>query len=161
MITIRSADDPASLEAARTLVRAHFQAHSAVHDAAATESVVGALPAPYVPPRGGIWVAWDGEEALGCVALQEIAPDIAEMKRMYVRPDARGRGVGRRLTEHAIAAATAWRYERLRLGTLATMQPAQQLYESVGFRPIAPYRPIEFGDTLFYELALNTSLAVH
>jgi dihydrofolate reductase/ribosomal protein S18 acetylase RimI-like enzyme len=155
MIEIRSVhDDPASLAAARDFVRAHFEAHSAAHDAAATERVVAALPAPYDTPRGGLWVAWSDGEPLGCVALNELAPEIAELKRMYVRPDARRRGVARRLTEHAAAVATARGFRRLRLGTLATSDGAQRLYEGAGFRRIAAYRAVEFGDTLFYERPL-------
>lgn len=155
MIEIRTADDPASLAAARTLVRAHMLAHSEAHDVVAVERVVNALPAPYAPPRGALWVAWDGDAAVGCLALQELALDTAELKRMYVAPEARGRGVARRLAEHAIAAATAFGYSRLRLGTLTTMHAAQRLYASVGFRRIAPYRPVEFGETWFYERVLD------
>ena len=73
---------------------------------------------------------------------------------MYVRPEARGRGIARRLTEHAIAIASARGYSQLRLGTLTSAHAAQRLYTSLGFRLIAPYRPVEFGDTLFYELPL-------
>lgn len=159
MIEIRSADDPATLAAARSLIRAHILAHSTAHDAAAADRIVTALPAPYLPPEGALWVAWAGIEALGCVALQALAPDTAELKRMYVRPEARGRGVARRLTTHAIATARALGYARLRLGTLATMHAAQELYASVGFRRIAPYRPVEFGDTWFYELTLDAPAA--
>jgi ribosomal protein S18 acetylase RimI-like enzyme len=100
-------------------------------------------------------VAWEDEEALGCVALQELEPDTAELKRMYVRPESRGRGVARRLTEHAIAVATARGYSRLRLGTLPPMYAAQQLYVSLGFRRVPPYRPVEFGETWFYERPLG------
>lgn len=152
MIEIRSVEDPASLFAARSLVRAHVQDRT--HDAAAAERVVAALPEPYVAPRGVLWVAWENEEALGCVALQELATDTAELKRMYVRPESRGRGVARRLVEHAIEAASARGYGRLRLGTLTTMRAAQSLYASLGFRRIEPYRPVEFGETWFYERAL-------
>ncbi|GLC25958.1 GNAT family N-acetyltransferase [Roseisolibacter agri] len=150
-IEIRGADDPASLAAARALIRAHILAHSTAHDAEAAERIVEALPAPYV----ALWVAWRGDEALGCVALHALAPDTAELKRMYVRPEARGRGVARRLTEHAIAEATARGCVRLRLGTLTTMHAAQRLYLSLGFARIAPYRPVEFGETWFYERALG------
>jgi ribosomal protein S18 acetylase RimI-like enzyme len=157
MIEIRIADDAASLDAARTLIRAHIHSSSTVHDAAAADKVVAALPAPYLAPTGALWVAWVEGEALGCVALQEIGPGTAELKRMYVRPQARGRGVGRRLTEHALAAARAQGYARLCLGTRTTAHAAQRLYASIGFRRIAPYRPIEFGDTWFYELLLDSS----
>ena len=155
-IDIRSAEDPASLAAARALVRDHMAAHSANHDAESIERVVSALPAPYLAPGGGLWVAWDGEDALGCVALNALEPATAELKRMYVRPEARGRGVARRLSEHAIAVATARGYARLRLGTLPSMLAAQQLYESLGFVRIAPYRVEEFGETWFYERELAT-----
>ena len=155
MIEIRSAaEDPASLDAARALVREHFLAHSTAHSAAETEAVVAALPAPYETPRGGLWVAWSDDAPVGCVAIQELAPDTAELKRMYVRPEARRRGVARRLTEHAVAVAAALGFRRLRLGTLETMDAAQRLYESVGFRRIEPYRAVEFGDTVFYERPL-------
>ncbi len=154
MIEIRNADDPASLAAARELVRAHIRDNSAAHDAATTERIVAALPAPYVAPAGDLWVAWARSEAVGCVALQALAPDTAELKRMYVRPEARGRGVARQLLVHAVGAAVARGYRRLRLGTLPTMDAAQRLYTSVGFRRIAPYRPVEFGETWFYELML-------
>lgn len=156
MIEIRSAEDPASLTAARSLVRDHMTAHAGVHDAGAIERLVEALPAPYVGPRGALWVAWEGTAALGCVALHPLTPTTGELKRMYVRPEARGRGVARRLIEHAIAVASAWGYARLRLGTLPTMRPAQQLYESLGFQRIAPYREEELGETWFYERWLGS-----
>jgi mannose-6-phosphate isomerase-like protein (cupin superfamily) len=76
---------------------------------------------------------------------------------MYVRPESRGRGVARRLAEHAVAAAGALGYARLRLGTLPTMHAAQRLYGSLGFRRIAPYRAVEFGETWFYERTLHES----
>ena len=154
MVEIRSIEDPSSLAAARSLVRDHIVAHSTIHDAEAAERVAAALPAPYVAPRGALWVAWEDGEALGCLALHEIAPDTAELKRMYVRPEARGRGVARQLTEHAIAVATARGYSRLRLGTLRSMEAAQQLYASLGFQRIPAYRPVEFGETWFYERRL-------
>src|SRR5262245_42256792 len=112
VIEIRIADNTVSLAAARTLVRAHVLAISGVDGVGTAERVAAALPAPYVEPRGALWVAWDGDRALGCLALQELARDTAELKRMYVTPEARGHGVARRLTEHAIAVAAARGYAR-------------------------------------------------
>jgi GNAT superfamily N-acetyltransferase len=155
MIEIRAVEDTASIAAARSLVRAHIAAHSAIHDAEAVERVVAALPEPYVAPRGVLWVAWEDEQALGCLALHELAPDTAELKRMYVRPESRGRGVARRLTERAIAFATSRGYARLRLGTLPDMHAAQQLYASLGFQRVPAYRSVEFGETWFYERTLG------
>jgi len=125
-----------------------------MHDAAEVERIVAALPAPYITPLGTLWVAWRATDALGCAALQEIGPRVAELKRMYVRPEMRGFGVGRFLTEHALACARVRGYTKIRLGTLATAHAAQKLYESHGFLRIKPYRGAEFGGTVFYELVL-------
>ncbi|MDF1506015.1 GNAT family N-acetyltransferase [Roseisolibacter sp. H3M3-2] len=153
-VEIRSAaDDPASLEAARALVREHVLAHSTAHGPDAAERLAAALPAPFAP-RGGLWVAWAGGEALGCVALQPLADGAAELKRMFVLAAARGREAARALQAHAIAEALARGHAVLRLGTLTTMHAAQRLYEGAGFRRVPAYRPTEFGDTWFYERAL-------
>ena len=158
MLVILSADEPELISAARKLVRAHMFAGSTQHSREEIESVVRRLPDPYVAPTGSLWVAMLDETALGCVALQEIAPGVSEMKRMYVRPEARGEGVGRQLTNHAIAYARLRGDEFMRLGTLSTALAAQHLYGSLGFQRIAPYRPLEFGETWFYELRLREAM---
>jgi len=156
MIEIHPVSEARALAAARDLIREHVAAHSEAHDPGSIAALLAALPAPYVPPGGGIWLAWDGAEAAGCVALHALSKEIAEVKRMYVRPASRGRGIARELGERVIAEARALGYGHLRLGTLTTMFAAQSLYESLGFEPIPPYRSVEFGDTLFYELDLRT-----
>lgn len=155
MIEIHPVSTADALAAARDLIREHLEANSEAHDAGSTAAKLAALPAPYVPPAGGIWLAWDGAEAAGCVALHALTPEIAEVKRMYVRPASRGRGIARELGERVIAEARELGYARLRLGTLTTMFAAQNLYSSLGFEPIPPYRSVELGDTLFYELDLR------
>jgi GNAT superfamily N-acetyltransferase len=158
MIEIHPVSTTDALAAARDLIREHLEAHAHAHGAVSTAAILGALPAPYVPPGGGIWLAWDGAEAAGCVALHALTPEIAEVKRMYVRPASRGRGIARGLGQRVIAEARALGYGHLRLGTLTTMLAAQSLYASLGFEPIPPYRSVEFGDTLFYELDLHASI---
>lgn len=155
MIEIRTADDPEALATAKRLISAHFAAHSEHHDRASSEAIVAALPEPYVPPRGGLWVVFVDGLGAGCAALREIDADTGEVKRMYVDPQMRGNGIARMLANHVIEQARAIGYKRLRLGTLASMVPAQSLYESLGFQSIPAYRPDEFGHTVFYELMLD------
>jgi len=151
---IEPVTDERSLSAAKELIRDHFEAHSEAHDPSQISAIVDKLPDPYVSPAGGLWVAWDGDDAVGCVALQSLSSDTGEVKRMYVRPEHRGKGIARALSRHVIGEARARGYAKLRLGTLASMLPAQKLYEGLGFQPIEPYRNIEFGTTRFYELDL-------
>jgi GNAT superfamily N-acetyltransferase len=159
MIEIRTAADPEALATAKRLIGDHFAAHFQHHDQTASEKIINALPEPYVPPRGGLWVAFVDGKGSGCAALREIDDETAEVKRMYVDPEMRGNGIARLLASHVIQKARDIGYKRLRLGTLATMKPAQSLYESLGFQPIPAYRPDEFGHTVFYELVLDDSPA--
>jgi ribosomal protein S18 acetylase RimI-like enzyme len=110
------------------------------------EQEVAALPGKYAEPAGRILLAWRGEQALGCVAMRPLqAAGDCEMKRLYLRPAARGEQLGRKLAGAICAAAREAGYRRICLDTLPTMGAAQGLYASLGFVPIAPYvfNPIE------------------
>ena len=113
------------------------------------------MPGPYIPPRGGIWLALASDVGIGCVALREIDEQSAEVKRMFVEDEWRGRGVGRTLLRELIDGARARGYSLLRLGTLADMNAAQALYRSLGFTPTERYRSDELVDTRFMVLALD------
>ena len=118
------------------------------------EAEVASLPGDYVPPTGALLLAELDGRPVGCVAMRPWNTETAEMKRLFVRPEGRGSGAGRALAEAVIACARRAGYRRMRLDTLPTMTAARRLYESLGFREIAPYRFNPIPGTAFLELAL-------
>lgn len=112
------------------------------------------LPGKYSPPKGILLLANVGGKAAGCIALRLISDDICEMKRLYVRSDFRGTGLGKKLAERLIKEARTLGYRYMRLDTLATMKSAQNLYLSLGFYDIAPYVYNPIDGTRYMELKL-------
>lgn len=111
------------------------------------------LPFEYDP----ILIAWTDGTAAGVVALRRIDDATCEMKRLYVRPEFRGKSVGRSLSQAMIAEAKQRGFQRMRLDTLPAMQEAIRLYESLGFTDIEPYRYNPIAGSRYMELALTES----
>ncbi|MDH3474582.1 MAG: GNAT family N-acetyltransferase [Rhodospirillales bacterium] len=124
------------------------------------EEELANLPGSYAPPGGGLWLARVGGEPAGVVGLRPLEDGISELKRLWVRPAYRGHGLGRRLTETAIAAARAAGYRALRLDTVgALMASARALYDDLGFREIPPYYHNPQPEVSYLELALTDEAA--
>lgn len=114
------------------------------------------LPGDYVAPAGGLWLLTSTDQAAGCVALHQIGPQVSEMKRLYVRPQFRGCGLGRILAERAIQDARQMGHLRLRLDTVEpAMKTAVALYRKLGFREIPPYRANPIAGALYMEFEIR------
>ena len=119
------------------------------------ETELKTLPGKYQPPDGALILALvEGKEA-GCIALRKISKDICEMKRLYVRDEYRGLGLGKKLVGMIIDEAVNKHYQYMRLDTLPTMKSAQSLYSSFGFYDIEPYVYNPIQGTRFMELKLR------
>lgn len=150
-----AAASPEDLMWARELFREYAATLGFALDFQGFEEEMAALPGEYAEPEGTIVLAFAGEEPAGCVALRPLEEAGAcEMKRMYVRPAARGRGLGRQLGERVMDDARARGYRVMRLDTIDTMIPAIALYEDLGFRTIPPYRFNPIKGALYFEAEL-------
>jgi ribosomal protein S18 acetylase RimI-like enzyme len=101
------------------------------------EEELASLPGIYSPPTGRLLVAKQDGRSVGCIALIGRGAEIGELKRLYVKSDARGGRIGARLVAALITEAREIGYHRLILSTHATMEAAQSIYEAAGFHRVA------------------------
>jgi ribosomal protein S18 acetylase RimI-like enzyme len=102
-----------------------------------------------------LWLAMASGEAAGCVGIRPFGEGMCEMKRLYVRPAHRGKGIGRRLAVTSIDVAKELGYKRMYLDTLASMNEATTLYRALGFKETAPYRHNPIEGALYFALELT------
>lgn len=113
------------------------------------------LPGDYVPPSGRLLLAEFEGHLAACVALHKLDSGICEMKRLYLRPQFRGKGVGRALAERIIDEARQIGYQRMRLDTVEpVMKDAVAMYRRLGFKEIAPYCANPMAGAIYMELEL-------
>ena len=114
------------------------------------EAELNSLPGCYAAPTGAIFLATENSNPIGCVAIRQFSESEAELKRMYVVPEARGRGVAKALLQQAVGMASLQGYKSIVLDTLPSMESAKKLYSQFGFVPTTPYYNSPISGTEYY-----------
>lgn len=154
----------AGIETARVLMREYAAFLGTDLSFQGFEEELANLPGKYAPPSGALFLASVptgaepaaiGVEPAGCVAVRKLEDGICEMKRLFVRPEYRGYGLGRALAERSLEAARELGYRTMRLDTLERLEGAVALYEALGFKRIAPYCVNPLPGAMFWEKRLD------
>lgn len=153
-LEIAHASEPADVESARQLFIEYAQSLGFSLCFQGFEEELATLPGRYDFPSGRILLARIDGWAAGCVAIRELSPGIAEMKRLYVPPHFRGLGIGRALAMSAVDVAMAIGYRSMRLDTTAAMGEARALYASLKFIATEPYNDAPLPDILYMQRVL-------
>jgi len=152
---IKQAQTTSEIEAIRTLFRQYEELLAVDLCFQRFEEELSSLPGKYSLPEGDLLIAFDGEKAVGCVAVRKLNDGVCEMKRLFVKPEARRNGLGRKLATQIIAIARELGYEMMRLDTLVKLTEALDLYQTLGFRKTAPYYENPLPGVIYLELDLK------
>jgi len=153
-LRIFAAEEDRDIESAKTLFVEYAESLGFDLSFQDFDEELANLPGDYGPPAGCLLLADYKGRPAGCVALRRLGEGICEMKRLYVRPELRGLGIGRALAEAVIEQARKIGYDCMRLDTVPSMTGARALYVSLGFKRTGPYRYNPIEGAVFMELLL-------
>ena len=154
-LAIHQAESPAQIAQARELFLEYAQSLGFSLCFQNFDQELAGLPGDYTPPEGRLLLAEFESQSAGCVALHKLSDNICEMKRLYLRPNFRGKGLGRILADRIIGEARHIGYQSMRLDTVApVMKDAVEMYRKMGFKEIAPYCENPMPGVLYMELQL-------
>lgn len=119
------------------------------------EEELANLPGKYAPPDGLLMLAADDSDVAGCAAMRKIGEHVCEIKRLFVRPQYRGMGIGRMLAQEIICRARHAGYHVMYLDTLAILERAIALYRSLGFQETEPYYHNPLDGVVYLQLDLE------
>jgi ribosomal protein S18 acetylase RimI-like enzyme len=154
-IEIRTASNQTDIDSIRLLFREYEKAIGVDLCFQGFAEELAELPGRYSSPEGALLLAFVDSQLAGCVALRWFDYDTCEMKRLYVRPDFRGLGLGRKLAQAIINEATQIGYTKMRLDTLPSMTEAIAMYKTLGFVEIEPYRYNPVKGAIYMEKELS------
>jgi len=154
-VTVRAALSPAEVQAVRELFEEYWTAFGFTPCFQNFSSEVEGLPGAYAPPGGRLGLAWVDGQVAGCIALRPKGAGRGEAKRLYVRPQYRGCGVGRALMEWMIGESRDIGYGEIVGDTLPVMANALTMYEAMGFERMSP-DPDGPPDAIYIRLDLST-----
>ena len=154
-IPIIQAQTTVEMDAVRELFREYQRSLAVDLCFQGFEEELATLPGRYAPPSGRLLLAVDGTHAAGCVALRALEDGVCEMKRLFVRPDYRGQGLGYRLAMQIVNEATALGYAIMRLDTLDTLDSAMRMYAAMSFQRRMPYYANPLPGVVYWERALH------
>jgi ribosomal protein S18 acetylase RimI-like enzyme len=155
MIGITEARWPADRDAVSVLLREYVASLDEDICFQNPDDEIGGLPGKYSRPGGLVLIARHDDTPAGVIAYRMFEPGVAEMKRLYVRPEFRGRGLARELANELIEDARARGYRTMLLDTLASMSAARALYRDLGFAPTEPYYDNPLPGVMYMALDLS------
>ena len=158
MITFREALSTADFEIASSLFQEYAESLGIDLEFQNFSKEIATPGQEYTKPHGALFLVFNSEQiVVGCFALRRFEKEIGELKRMYLKQEARGQGIGAMMLQKALSIGVKLGYTRIRLDTLPSMTSAIGLYQKMGFYEIDAYRFNPIAGTKYMEINLQSN----